>query len=102
MTEPTEGAAVTATPARDWGNRVHGRCPACGSNGSLIVAVGGHVTCSLDKCPNPTSVADLLEAWRPTADQLRALGGESWRAGGLARLIDGDIVWRFPEGVDGD
>ena len=99
MTEPTEGAAVTATPARDWGNRVHGRCPACGSNGSLFVAVGGHVTCSLDKCPNPTSVADLLDEWRPTAAQLRAMGGRPGRR--VVAVGTLGTFWQF-EGVDGD
>lgn len=43
-----------------WGNRVTGRCPACGSDGSLFVAYGGYITCRLDVCSNPTAVADLL------------------------------------------
>lgn len=42
-------------------HRVHGRCPACGSTGTLFVADGGHVTCSLDRCPDPGKLADLLD-----------------------------------------
>lgn len=42
-----------------WGQRVSGRCPACGSS-SLFVAVGGHVTCGLIECRQPTVVADFL------------------------------------------
>lgn len=48
------GGPVTRT-------KVAGRCPACGSDGTLFVASGDHITCSLDKCPNPTFVADLLD-----------------------------------------
>jgi len=42
-----------------WGQRVAGRCPACG-NSTLFVAKGQHITCSLDVCPDPTMVADFL------------------------------------------
>lgn len=57
----------------EWGNRVTGRCFACGRDGTLFVAFGGHITCSLDVCPNPTAVADFLDAvadllLRPKAD----------------------------------
>ncbi|MFB8182611.1 hypothetical protein ACFC8N_42810 [Streptomyces sp. NPDC055966] len=38
---------------------VQGRCPACGTT-SLLVGDGGHVTCSLDVCPNPSAVDELL------------------------------------------
>jgi hypothetical protein len=31
----------------------------CGE--TLFVGSGGYITCSLDRCPNPTAVADLLE-----------------------------------------
>jgi hypothetical protein len=40
--------------------KVAGRCPSCGSTNLLFVGVGGHVTCSLDSCPNPSAAADLL------------------------------------------
>lgn len=39
---------------------VRGRCPACG-NRSLFVGAGGWLTCSIDRCPNPTAIADILE-----------------------------------------
>lgn len=38
---------------------VQGRCPACG-NTLLFLADGGHVTCSLDTCPNPSAADDVL------------------------------------------
>jgi hypothetical protein len=58
MTKPTDSGEHAAVA--EWGNRVAGRCPAC--NGStLFVAVGGHVTCSLVDCPDPTLVADFLD-----------------------------------------
>lgn len=44
---------------------IEGRCPACGSYGTLFVAEGGHVTCSLVNCANPTAVADALERQTP-------------------------------------
>jgi hypothetical protein len=44
-----------------WGNWVKGYCPACNSRGTMFVASGGYLTCSLDVCPNPTLLADLLE-----------------------------------------
>lgn len=44
-----------------WGQRVAGRCPACGSDGTLFVAVGQHVTCDRLDCPDPTVVADFLQ-----------------------------------------
>ncbi len=40
--------------------KVTGRCPACGSDGTLFVASGDYITCSLDKCPNPSLVSDWL------------------------------------------
>lgn len=43
-----------------WGQKVAGRCPSCGSHGTLFVAVGQHVTCSLRGCPDPTLLADYL------------------------------------------
>lgn len=39
---------------------VAGRCPACGSNGTLFLGSGGYVTCSVSYCPNPSAAADLL------------------------------------------
>lgn len=44
-----------------WGQKVAGRCPACGSSGTLFVAAGQHVTCSLSKCPDPSLVGDFLD-----------------------------------------
>lgn len=38
---------------------IAGRCPACGSR-SLFLAVGGHPTCSIIGCTDPTAVADAL------------------------------------------
>ena len=55
---------VVLAPKSDpdgWGNRVSGRCPACGSS-SLFVEVGGHITCARAGCPDPTAVADQLLA----------------------------------------
>jgi hypothetical protein len=46
---------------RTWGNWVKGYCPACGSKGTMFVASGQYITCSLDVCPNPTLLAGLLE-----------------------------------------
>lgn len=55
--------------------RVSGTCPACGSRGSLFVAQGGHITCSLDRCPDPGVVADLLD--RPRHHVIE-VGYEGW------------------------
>lgn len=42
------------------GADVQGYCPmGCGK--TLFLGSGGYITCSLDKCPRPTAVADLLE-----------------------------------------
>lgn len=43
---------------------VAGRCPACGSAGSLFLGSGGYVTCSIADCPDPGKASDLLN--RPT------------------------------------
>ena len=43
----------TATPA------VQGRCPAC-SRSTLILGVGGHVTCSHLDCPAPAAADEVL------------------------------------------
>lgn len=40
-------------------NIVQGRCPACRGK-HLFLGEGGHVTCSLIGCPNPTAADDLL------------------------------------------
>jgi hypothetical protein len=56
MSEPELGGSVMS----DTRARVAGRCPACGCDGTLFVANGGYITCSLDKCPDPTLVADVL------------------------------------------
>lgn len=39
---------------------VQGYCP-MGCGRTLFLGSGGYITCSLDKCPNPTALADLLE-----------------------------------------
>jgi hypothetical protein len=39
--------------------KVAGRCPmGCGE--TLFLGSGGHVTCSLDRCPRPTAVDELV------------------------------------------
>ena len=45
---------MTATPT------VQGRCPAC-SRTTLILGVGGYVTCSHLECPDPSAASDLLD-----------------------------------------
>lgn len=50
---PQQYHTAAAMPA------VAGRCPACGSR-SLFLAPGGHVTCAIIDCPDPTAVADML------------------------------------------
>ena len=64
-TSNSEARKRRATDNREWGNAVTGVCPACGSAGTLFVAVGGYITCSLDVCPDPTKVADDLNPPRP-------------------------------------
>lgn len=39
---------------------IAGRCPACGSDGTLFLGSGGYVTCSVGDCPNPGAAYDLL------------------------------------------
>ncbi|MFL5911237.1 MAG: DUF6085 family protein [Gaiellaceae bacterium] len=45
---------MTGTPT------VQGRCPAC-SRTTLILGVGGYVTCSHLDCPDPAAAGNLLE-----------------------------------------
>lgn len=45
---------MTVTPT------VQGRCPACSRN-TLILGVGGYVTCSHLGCPDPSVASDLLD-----------------------------------------
>lgn len=40
---------------------VAGRCPGCNSDGTLFVASGGYITCSMGGCPNPGAVSELLD-----------------------------------------
>ena len=47
-------AAAAAAPT------VQGRCPAC-SRTTLILGVGGYVTCSHLECPDPSAASDLLD-----------------------------------------
>lgn len=65
---------MSTDDTRSWGQRISGKCPACGSNDSLFVAVGGHATCSIDKCPNPTMLADILLGEIPFPSQDKTLG----------------------------
>lgn len=40
--------------------KVQGYCPmGCGT--TLFLGSGGYVTCSLDKCPNPSAASDILD-----------------------------------------
>jgi hypothetical protein len=39
--------------------KVRGKCPmGCGE--TLFLGSGGYVTCSLDRCPNPTAMCDVM------------------------------------------
>lgn len=38
---------------------VHGVCPSCGT-ALLFLGDGGHITCSLHNCPDPTAADRLL------------------------------------------
>ncbi|MFJ5785378.1 DUF6085 family protein [Streptomyces hydrogenans] len=40
---------------------VQGYCPTCRGN-SLLLGVGGHVTCARIDCPNPCAADDLLHS----------------------------------------
>jgi hypothetical protein len=48
--------------------RVEGKCPACGSTGTLFLGSGGYVTCGLiggrtsRGCPDPTAASKVLGA----------------------------------------
>ncbi|MGW4980938.1 hypothetical protein [Streptomyces mirabilis] len=44
---------------------VQGRCPAC-ANSLLFLGDGGHVTCSLADCPNPSAVDERLHGTHDT------------------------------------
>jgi len=60
-TEPASEAVSTygQIPGA-WGfPHVAGRCPSCGT-ASLFLAVGGHVTCSVIGCADPSAVDDWL------------------------------------------
>lgn len=43
---------------------VQGRCPACG-HASLFLGNGGHVTCSIIDCPNPSLADEQLHGEQP-------------------------------------
>lgn len=45
---------MSATPA------VQGRCPAC-SRTSLILGLGGYVTCAHLECPDPAAASEVLD-----------------------------------------
>ena len=79
-----------------WGNRVSGRCPACGGS-SLFVAVGGHVTCARADCPAPTAVADQLLA-NGSVPRVPSAGAKAMRWVHLAY----DAGWRISLAFDGE
>ena len=55
-------ASAAVDVGEDTGKWIKGlRCPACNSNGTIFVASGDYLTCSLDKCPN-RNYADALKA----------------------------------------
>lgn len=56
-------------------HQIKGYCP-MGCGDTLFVASGGYITCSWEKCPNPTAVADLL-ADRET-EHIVQLGAETF------------------------
>lgn len=43
---------------------VRGNCPACG-RASLFLGAGGHVTCSIIDCPNPSAADEQLHGEQP-------------------------------------
>ncbi len=56
----SEAATPSGAPShRVIGSWIRGRCPACGSAGTLFVGLGGHVTCSWVDCENPGFVVTL-------------------------------------------
>lgn len=48
----------------DWGARLQGRCPSCGSE-TLFRGSNGYITCSLLGCKNPAAAYDLLSGKPP-------------------------------------
>ena len=80
--------------------RVSGHCPqGCGE--TLLLGHGGHVTCSLVECPDPTSVDTLLD--NPhiaahivvlTRDQRGEIGYRAQHP--LAERINGDLLTGCP------
>ncbi len=56
--------------------RVAGRCPVCQS-ASLFLGEGGHITCGVLECKNPTAVDDIVHGAGELAD-LRA-ENEAWK-----------------------
>lgn len=55
---PPAGPAGASMPSIHRGD-VAGFCPACG-HGVLMLGSGGHVTCTLIDCPNPSAADQLL------------------------------------------
>lgn len=48
--------------------KVEGRCPACGSDGTLFLANGGYVTCGWIECPDPLATIPTPTPSPPTPD----------------------------------
>ena len=55
------GAAWRAeqVDTKAWGQKVQGRCPACGAQ-SLFLGDHGYVTCAIPECPKPHAAVSLL------------------------------------------
>lgn len=93
---------VTTTPARD---ALRHLLVDYYANADLLDHEVIDLTVEALLCPEEHNdvVAALVESgWRPTADQLRAMGGESHVLRRDPRGVILTQVWRFPEGVDGD
>ena len=114
MTEPTEGAAVTATPARDALDKrtaevaieyatKSGCCADASWRGHMCQfhqGVEEGMDLLLEAVDSGLVVAALVESgWKPTAAQLEAMGGRPGRR--VVAVGTLGTFWQF-EGVDGD
>jgi hypothetical protein len=72
---------------------VQGRCPACG-RASLFLGNGGHVTCSIIDCPNPSEADDLLHGEEPAPAATEATDMETTARvfAGLHRSAEQDVT----------
>ncbi|MET7437007.1 DUF6085 family protein [Streptomyces sp. NPDC005496] len=67
----TEDHPASTAPLAAGLPQVQGRCPACG-RASLFLGHGGHVTCSIIDCPNPSAADDLLHGEQPATAATQA------------------------------